>query len=119
MPLERVYHATLGALITVASTCQDVARAAGMAEPASPLVWEGWLSARTADLGDVKFGPERRNWVPGRFPEARLSVSDVGELVQLARDWLTYWLLERDARGFERQVAGLVLPDEFRLTSLS
>jgi Putative DNA-binding domain len=119
MPLERVYHATLGALTTVASTCQDVARAAGMAEPASPLVWEGWLSARTADLGDVEFGPERRNWVPGGFPEARLSVSDVGELDQLARDWLTYWLLERDARGFERQVAGLVLPDEFRLTSLS
>jgi hypothetical protein len=55
----------------------------------------------------------------GGFPEARLSVSDVGELDQLARDWLTYWLLERDARGFERQVAGLVLPDEFRLTSLS
>jgi hypothetical protein len=43
----------------------------------------------------------------------------VGELDQLARDWLTYWLLDRDARGFEQQVADLVLPDQFRLSSLS
>ena len=41
--MEHLYHAMLGAMITVASTCAHVARAAGVAEPSNPLAWEGWL----------------------------------------------------------------------------
>ena len=33
----------LGAMITIACTCAHVARAAAVAEPSTPLAWEGWL----------------------------------------------------------------------------
>jgi hypothetical protein len=41
--MQHSYHAMLGAMITIASTCAHVARAAGMAEPSDPLGWQRWL----------------------------------------------------------------------------
>jgi hypothetical protein len=46
--MEHFYHAMLGAMITIASTCAHVARATGVAEPSDPLAWEGWLHPETA-----------------------------------------------------------------------
>jgi hypothetical protein len=41
--MEHLYHAMLGAMITVASACAHVAGAAAVAELSNPLAWEGWL----------------------------------------------------------------------------
>jgi hypothetical protein len=117
MSLERIYHAVAGAMITVASTCGRVARAAGTAEPAEPLTWECSLHASSSDLGDIDFGVAAPN-AYHQIPAARIPVSDVRELDRLARDWLTYYLLDRDAREFEQQIAGLALPDSFRVPDL-
>jgi hypothetical protein len=116
IPVECVYHAVVGALITVAFTCRHVARAAGLAEPAEPLDWEGSLHGFSVDFGEITFGDADGSL--GEIPTARIPVSDINELDQLARDWFTYYFLDRDARGFERQVAGWALPDSFRVPGL-
>lgn len=115
IPVECVYHAVVGALITVAFTCRSVARAAGLAEPAEPLAWEGSLYGFSVDFGGISFGDAESF---GEIPTARIPVSDISELDQLARDWFTYYFLDRDARGFERQVASWDLPDSFRVPGL-
>jgi hypothetical protein len=67
---ECVYHAVVGALITVAFTGRHVVRAAGLAEPAGRLDWEGSLHGFSVDFGEI--------------PTARIPVSDISELGQLA-----------------------------------
>jgi hypothetical protein len=117
MSLEGIYHAVLGGLITVASTCRRIAQATGVAEPAEPITWECLLHASSMDFSEIDFGVAAPN-VFHHIPTARVPVSDVRELDQLARDWLTYYLLDRDARGFEQQLAVLVLPDSFHVPDL-
>jgi hypothetical protein len=126
--MEHLYHVMLGAMITVASTCANVARAAGLAQPSNPLAWEGWLqpdnNLTVTDI--VSFGglrpdngDERRT---AHFPSARATGTSTDELDALARDWLTYWLLDmgRLARvNFEHWIAGWTRPDFLRLPELA
>jgi hypothetical protein len=127
--LEHLYHAMLGAMITIASTCARVARAAGVAEPSDPLAWEGWLQPEN-DLtvtDVVSFGvglrpdgsDESRS---GHFPEARAAGTGIGDLDNLARDWLTYWLLDMGRQGasdFEGWIARWSRPDFLRMPDMA
>jgi len=126
--LEHFYHALLGAMITVASTCRHVARAANVAEPGDPLAWEGWLQpgeglfvkdvVSVSGLG--RYDPRTVYDPPtGHFPQARAAGSDIEDLDELARDWLTYWLLDMAAYGFEERVAGWDRPDFLRMPDLA
>lgn len=45
--MGHLYHVMLGEMITIASACAHVARAAGVAKPSDPLAWEGWLQPET------------------------------------------------------------------------
>lgn len=125
--MEHLYHAMLGAMITIASTCAHVARAADMAEPSDPLAWEGWLQPEN-DLtvtDVVSFGGLRPeggdDHRTGHFPAARAAGTDIEDLDALARDWLTYWLLDMGRLGrvdFERWIAGWTRPDFLRMPDL-
>lgn len=126
--LEHLYHAMLGAMITVASACAHVARAAGVAEPSNPLAWEGWLQpdndlaiADVVSFGGLRpdNGDEHRT---AHFPSARAAGTSTDDLDSLARDWLTYWLLDmgRLARvDFEQWIAGWTRPDFLRMPVLA
>jgi hypothetical protein len=128
MAMEHLYHAMLGAMITVASTCANVARAAGVAEPSNPLAWEGWLQPDNdlAVTDVVSFGGLRPDngdeHRTAHFPSARATGTSTDDLDALARDWLTYWLLDmgRLARvDFEHWIAGWTRPDFLRLPELA
>lgn len=126
--MEHLYHAVLGAMITVASTCAHVARATGVAEPSDPLAWEGWLQPDNdlAVTDVVSFGglhpdngDERRT---AHFPSARATGTNADDLDTLARDWLTYWLLDMGGLArvdFERWITGWTRPDFLRMPVLA
>jgi hypothetical protein len=125
MRVEHFYHALLGAMITIASTCGHVARAAAVAEPSDPLAWQAWLQPgegrHVTDV--VSFEGLHRDstddpqtWT---FPEARAEGTHIEDLDQLARDWLTYWLLDMGARDFEQWVAGWNRPGFLRTPDLA
>jgi hypothetical protein len=123
--MEHFYHALLGAMITIASTCRHVAQAANVAEPSDPLAWEGWLQpGKDLSVADVvNFGGRRSDSTDdprtGHFPEARAAGTGIGDLDELARDWLTYWLLDLGTRNLEEQVAGWDRPDFLRMPDLA
>ena len=123
--MEHFYHALLGAMITVASTCRHVARVAEVAEPSDPLAWEGWLQpGKDLSVGDVvNFSGASRDITNdpriGHFPEARAVGTDVKDLDELARDWLTYWLLDMGTSNLEEQIAGWDRPDFLRMPDLA
>lgn len=126
--MEHFYHAMLGAMITIASACAHVARAAGVAEPSNPLVWEGWLQPEN-DLtvtDVVSFGGLRPeggdDHRTGHFPAARAAGTGIEDLDALARDWLTYWLLDMGRLGrvdFEQWIAGWTRPDFLLMPDLA
>jgi hypothetical protein len=127
MGMEHFYHALLGAMITIASTCTYVARAADVAEPSDPLAWEGWLQPENdRTVTDVvSFGglfPDNGDdHRTGHFPAARAAGTDIEDLDALARDWLTYWLLDMGKLGprdFETWIAGWTRPDFLRMPDL-
>jgi hypothetical protein len=126
--MEHFYHAVLGAMITVASTCAHVARAAGVAEPSNPLPWEGWLQPDNdlAVTDVVSFGGLRPDngdeHRTAHFPSARAAGTSADDLDALARDWLTYWLLDMGKLGprdFEQWIAGWPRPDFLRMPVLA
>jgi hypothetical protein len=126
--MEHFYHAMLGAMITIASTCAHVARAAGVAEPSNPLTWEGWLQPdNDLTITDVvgfgglrpEGGEDQRT---GHFPAARITGTRIEDLDALARDWLTYWLLDMGQLGrvdFEQWIAGWSRPTFLRMPDLA
>ena len=126
--MEHFYHAMLGAMITIASTCAHVARAADVAEPSDPLAWEGWLQPENdLTVTDVvgfgglrpEGGDDHRT---GHFPAARAAGTGIEDLDALARDWLTYWLLDMGRLGrvdFEQWIAGWPRPDFLRMPGLA
>jgi hypothetical protein len=126
--MEHLYHAMLGAMITIASTCAHVARVAAVAEPNDPLAWEGWLQPEN-DLtvtDVVSFGGLRPeggdDHRTGHFPAARAAGTDIEDLDALARDWLTYWLLDMGRLGrvdFEQWIAGWTCPGFLRMPDLA
>jgi hypothetical protein len=126
--MEHLYHAMLGVMITVASTCAHVARAAGAAEPSDPLAWEGWLQPDNdlAVTDVVSFGGLRPDngdeHRTAYFPSARAAGTSADDLDALARDWLTYWLLDMGKLGrvdFERWITGWTRPDFLRMPVLA
>lgn len=125
--MEHLYQAMLAAMITVASTCAHVARATGVAEPSEPLAWEGWLQPDNdlAVTDVVSFGglrPESGDkHRTAHFPSARSAGTGIADLDALARDWLTYWLLDMGRLGhvdFERWIADWPRPDFLRMPEL-
>lgn len=117
--MEHFYHALLGAMITIASACAHVARAAGVAEPSDPLAWEGWLQPENGLVVTdvVSFGGLRPeggdDHRTGHFPAARAAGTGIEDLDALARDWLTYWLLDMGRLGhvdFEQWITGWSRP---------
>jgi hypothetical protein len=126
--MEHLYHAMLGAMITIASTCAHVARAAGVADPSDPLAWEGWLQPdNDLSVTDVvSFGGVRPDGAgehrTGYFPAARAAGTGIDDLDALARDWLTYWLLDMGRLGrvdFEQWIAGWTRPDFLRMPEVA
>jgi hypothetical protein len=126
--MEHFYHALLGAIITVASTCTYVTRASGVAEPRDPLAWEGWLQPENdLTVTDVVsfggLGPDSTSeHHAGHFPEAHAAGTGIEDLDNLARDWLTYWLLDMGRLGprdFEKWVAEWDRPDFLRMPGLA
>jgi hypothetical protein len=118
--LDVFHHALLCCLVTVASTCQQVARASDAAEPCDLRSWEAWLQSstnRALDVVDIgRFVRDNRDKpAGGSFPAARTPTSQMPDLDQLARDWLTYWLLEIGTRNFEGWLADLQVPDWIRV----
>jgi hypothetical protein len=126
--MEHFYHALLGAMNTITSTCAHVARAADVAEPSDPLALEGWLLPENdlAVTDVVSFGrlqphdsDEHRT---GHFPAAHAAGTDTEDLDALAWDWLTYWLLDMGKLGprdFEKWIAGWPRPDFLRKPDLA
>ena len=58
----------------------------------------------------------------GHFPEARAAGTDIEDLNSLARDWLTYWLLDMGSLGprdFETWIAAWPRPDFLRMPDLA
>jgi Putative DNA-binding domain len=125
MRMEHFHHALLGSMITIAFTCKHVARAADAAEPSDPLAWEAWLQPGTdLSVTDViSFGGLHRDSTDdpqtGHFPEARAAGTDVEDLDELARDWLTYWLLDLGTRDFEKWIASWDRPEFLRMPDLA
>jgi hypothetical protein len=128
MRMEHFYHALLGAMITIASTCAYVARAASVAEPSDPLAWEGWLQPgkQRSVIDVINFGglgtDLRADLLKAHFPAARAASTDIEDLDNLAREWLTYWLLDMGrlgSRDFEKWIAGWVRPDFLRIPDLA
>jgi hypothetical protein len=126
--MEHLYHAMLGAMITIASTCAHVARAARVAKPSDPIAWEGWLQPDNdlAVTDVVSFGGVRPDGVgehrTGHFPAARAAGTGIDDLDALARDWLTYWLLDMGRLGrvdFEQWIAGWPRPDFLQMPELA
>jgi hypothetical protein len=113
--LEAFYWALIGSLVTVASTCRHVAAALDAADPSEIRPFEAYLTAasgRAFDAVDIspfrrdnRDKPERAN-----FPSARPTTTELAELDQLARNWLTYWLLEVGTRDFEGWLAEQEIP---------
>ncbi len=128
LDLQHFYHALLGAMITVASTCEHVARAAKAAEPSDPLTWEGWVQpgdgrsvTDVVVLGGVSgLSDDPANaHQASHFPEARAVSRDIDGLDRLARDWLTYWLLDLGGNGFEATIARWERPEFLRMPHLA
>jgi hypothetical protein len=126
--LEHLYHAMVGAMLTVAATCAHVARASGAAEPSNPLAWEGWLQPdnNLAVTDIVSFGglrPDVGNEDrTAHFPSARATGTSTDDLDALARDWLTYWLLDMGKLArvdFEDWIAKWPRPDFLSMPVLS
>lgn len=116
LPLEVFYWAMLSSLVTVAATCRHVAGAIDAAEPSDLQPWQAWLQSGTSRALDVvelgRFARDNRDKPEGgNFPSARTPTAQLPDLDQLARNWMTYWLLEIGTRNFETWLAGLPIPD--------
>jgi Putative DNA-binding domain len=122
---EDFYWALLGSMITIASTCGYVARKIDAAEPADTDSWEAWLqpdgeSSVSEAVSLSRF--ERDNASEpnaGYFPPARTQGCGIEELDELARNWLTYWVLDMGLRDAETWFADRKRPDFLRIPDLA
>jgi hypothetical protein len=96
-----------------------------VAEPSDPLAWEGWLQpGNDQSVADVvSFGGSSRDSADeprtGHFPGASAAGANIEDLDALARDWLTYWLLDIGASNFEDRIAGWDRPEFLRMPDLA
>ncbi len=115
LPLETIYWLLLSSLVTVAATVRHVANALDAAEPTDVKPFEARLTPSSHKVFDVvDIGPFARdnNDEPdgALFPAARPLTTGLTDLDRLARNWLTYWLLEIGTRNFESWLAKLHVP---------
>jgi hypothetical protein len=123
LPLQAFYWALLRLLVTVASTYRHVARAIDAASPSDIRPFEAWLRSSTSQAFDVvdigHFRRDNRDKPEGGyFPSARTPTTDLPDLKRLARNWLTYWLLEVGTRDFENWLAKVDIPHWLRVPDL-
>jgi hypothetical protein len=122
---EAFYWALLGTMITVASTCRHVACKMDAAEPLDIESWEAWLQpgSELSVLDAVNFLQFERDNTDepngGYFPPAWPRGTDVEDLDRLARDWLTYWVLDIGMRDAETWLAGRERPEFLRMPDLA
>lgn len=122
---ELFYWALLGSIITIASTCRHVARKIDAAEPAETDSWEAWLESggKLSVLDVVSFRRFDRDNTDkpsgGYFPATRTQGTDIEELDELARNWITYWVLDLGMRDAEIWFADRERPDFLRLPDLA
>jgi hypothetical protein len=115
IPLETVTWMLLSSLVTVATTVRHVAAALNASEPSDIKPFEARLapsSGKVLDIVDIgPFARDNRDEPGGAiFPAARPRTTELGDLDSLARNWLTYWLLEIGTRNFESWLVNLAVP---------
>ena len=115
LPLDVFYWALLTSLVSLYSTCWYVARAMDAAEPSDIRPSEAWLTSDTRQAIDAvdisEFDRDGLGMPEGaNFPSARPPTTELDDLDELGRDWLTYWLLDIGTYGFEERLAGLEIP---------
>jgi hypothetical protein len=115
LPLETLYWLLLSSLVTVASTIRHVANALDAAEPSDIKSFEARLTPSSRKVFEVvnigSFARDNDDEPDGAlFPTARPLTTELPDLDRLARNWLTYWLLEIGTRNFEGWLAGLQVP---------
>jgi hypothetical protein len=120
---DTFHEALLACMVTAASTCAHVARSLDAAAPAEPRAWEAWLTSTDADVLHVvdisRFLRDNKDVSAGAFfPPTQTASNDMISIDRIARDWLTYWLLEIGTRGFESWLAGRTVPDWLRWPDL-
>jgi hypothetical protein len=112
-------------MITIASTCRHVARKMDADEPADTDSWEAWLQpgSELSVLDAVSVHQfERDNTdkpMAGYFPPARTQGTEIEELDELARNWLTYWVLDMGMRDAETWFTGRERPGFLRMPELA
>lgn len=116
LDVDTFHDALLSCMVTVASTCAHVARAVDASTPVEPRTWEAWLTSTDDNVLSVvdisRFIRDNRDQTVGAFfPATKVPASDQVYLNRIARDWLTYWLLEIGTRGFEDSLAKRAVPD--------
>ena len=112
-------------MITIASTCSYVAREVDAAEPADTDSWEAWLQPggdlsvmeAVNPLQFVRDSTDKPSG--GYFPPARTQGTDIEELDKLARDWLTYWVLDLGMRHAETWFAAVSALTSLRMPDLA
>jgi hypothetical protein len=122
--LDNLYEALLSCIVTVASTSAHIARSLDAAAPTEPRIWEAWLmgsDGKVLDAIDISpFSRDNKDENPRAFfPATKVPVNDLIHLDQAARDWMTYWLLDIGARGFEDWLAKKVVPSWLRWPELA
>lgn len=115
---EGLYCALLGTLITISSVCRHVAKAIDAAEPAEQDSWDGLLICSPSYFLHQAIDLKRfRRDASGsgdkeKFPTAWAQGPEIEHLDELARNWITYWLLELGIRDFETWFAAQERPND-------
>jgi hypothetical protein len=121
LDLDTFHDTLLACMVTVASACAYVAKSLGAAAPVEPRTWEAWLTSTSGNVLDVigRFIRDSRDNTAGAFfPTTTAPGNDLASLERMARDWLTYWLLEIGTRGFEKSLAKRPIPGWIRWPDL-
>jgi hypothetical protein len=82
LDLETFHDALLACMVTVASTCQHVAKSLGAAVPVEPRTWEAWLTSTNDNVLDIvdlgRFTRDNRSQTAGAFfPATTVPANDL------------------------------------------
>lgn len=124
LDLGSFHDVLLACMITAAATSGHVAKSLDAAAPSQPRIWEAWLTPynyNALEAIDIsRFPRDNDSQTAGAyFPATRVASNGLSHLDRAARDWLTYWLLEIGARGFEEVLNQRAVPGWNRWPDLS
>jgi Schlafen, AlbA_2 len=124
LDLDTFHEAMLACMVTAASTSAHVAKSLNAAAPSQPRKWEAWLTSHDSNalnaVDITRFLRDSRDREVGAFfPPTQVAANDISYLDRVARDWLTYWLLEIGARSFEESLEQKPRPEWIRWPDLS